>query len=220
MIDRKPESERCHWGTSMTRGALMKKFLALAAVAAAAVASPAFASTDGALSTSSSAGKVDVTTVIPPMVRISGLTDMTINVTPEALTSPYFSRMDANSTFCVYSNIGADGGYNIKVDGDAGKTRPFTLSGTGGNLDYSVWVSDNPNNAFSGAGVNGAGYSFPGSTHSGYTTTRGGTARPVALDCAGTGKNAIVEVGVDNSTALAAQAGTYKGTLTLTVSTL
>jgi hypothetical protein len=189
----------------------MSKLLRALVAVSALAAAPAFAATDGDLSTSSSQGTVDFTTVIPQMVRISGLTDMTINVTPAALTNKFFSRQDAESQFCVYSNVGADGGYTMKVDGDAGKTagHAFALTGADGSLDYNVWVSDDTRNSFKN-------YTWPGNTVTGYKTTSGGKARPADLNCSA-GKDALVHVGVDNSSIFAATAGTYKGTLKITV---
>jgi hypothetical protein len=199
----------------------MKKIIALAAVAVAIAATPAFAAKDGKLSKNDSVGKVDVTAVIPPMVRISGLTDMKINVTPADLLNPYFSRQDTETKFCVYSNINADGDYNITVDGDSaaagGSHGPFTLGGAGGNLDYNVWVSDDVNNGFRSGG---SGYTWPGNVKTGYKTTGGGLARPATIDCSDTGNNSALHIGIDNAAILAAQAGKYKGTLTVTVSTL
>lgn len=194
---------------------LLNKALIAALVLSPVMAAPAMAATNGALSTSSSAGTVDFTAVIPSMVRISGLTDMTLNVTPDAVTSPYFSREDTESKFCVYSNIGADGGYTLKVDGTAGTTNPFALTNaaTSAKLSYDVWVSDNVSNSFKN-------YTWPGNVVTGYKTTSGGQARPATLDCSDVGKNALVHVGINNTNILAATAGTYKGTLTITVSTI
>ncbi|WP_019832152.1 hypothetical protein [Sphingomonas sp. PR090111-T3T-6A] len=186
----------------------MSKLLRALVAVSALAAAPAFAATDGNLDTSSSQGTVDFTTVIPQMVRISGLTDMTLNVTPAALQNKYFSRQDAESQFCVYSNVGADGGYTMKVDGDAGKDHPFRLTGPS-TLDYNVWVSDDVSNSFKN-------YTWPGNVVTGYKTTSGGKARPTDLNCSG-GKDALVHVGVDNKDIFAAVAGTYKGTLKITV---
>lgn len=194
----------------------MAKFLRAAIAASALLSAPVMAATDGSLSTSSSVGTVDFTTVIPPLVKISGLTDMQINVTPAMLTNPYFSRQDAESQFCVYSNIGVDGGYSLKVDGTAGVSGGFGLTNSGAGtatLDYSVWVSDNVNDSFKN-------FTWPGNVEPAYKTTAGGKARPATTDCSDVGKNALVHVGVDNSKILAATAGTYKGTLTITVSTI
>jgi hypothetical protein len=187
---------------------MTKLLRALVAVSALAAA-PAMAATDGTLSPSSSQGTVDFTTVIPQMVRISGLTDMTLNVTAAALNNPYFSRQDAESQFCVYSNVGADGGYTMKVDGLAGDKGPFGLEGNGQKLDFAVWVSDDVRNSFKN-------YTWPGNTVTGYKTTSGGQSRPADLNCS-KGKDALIHVGVDNSNILAATAGTYKGTLKITV---
>ena len=187
----------------------MSKLLRALVAVSALAAAPAFAATDGNLDTSSSQGSVDFTTVIPQMVRISGLTDMTLNVTPAALQNKYFSRQDAESQFCVYSNVGADGGYTMKVDGDAGDgSHGFGLTGPS-KLAYNVWVSDDVNNHFKN-------YTWPGNVVTGYKTTSGGKARPTDLNCSG-GKDALVHVGVDNKDIFAAVAGTYKRTLKITV---
>jgi hypothetical protein len=185
---------------------MTKLLRALVAVSALAAA-PAMAATDGNLDQSSSVGTVNLTTTIPPLVRVSGLTDMTINVTAAALNNKFFSRQDTETQFCVYSNVGADGGYTMKVDGAAGKTRAYTLTGAGGNLDFSVWMSDDVKNSFKN-------FTWPGATQN-YKTTSSGK-RPTDLNCSN-GKDALLHVGVDNSTILAAVAGTYTGTLTVTV---
>ncbi|MDB5714168.1 MAG: hypothetical protein JWO15_1565 [Sphingomonadales bacterium] len=199
----------------------MKKIIMLAAVAAFTLASPAMAAKDGKLSKNNSVGKLDITAVIPPMVRVSGLDDLRINVTPADLLNPYFNRQDAETKFCVYSNINAEGEYNITVDGDAAGPNsngsPFALSGAGGKLNYAVWVSDDVNNGFRSAG---SGWTYPGYTHTGYKTTAGGLARPASISCSDVGENAALHIGIDNSQILAAQAGKYKGTLTVTVSTI
>lgn len=199
----------------------MKKLIIGVALSAFIVATPSLAATDGNLSTNHSTGKLTVKAHIPNMVRISGLDDLTIAVTPAALSNPYFHRQDAQSDFCVYSNDGAEGGYNISVDGDAGTDSPYQLTGANGTLGYSVWISDDPNNPFTGAGVAGAGYTYPGSQKTNYQTTRDGNARPTTIDCSDVGNSdASLHIGIDNTKILAAQSGTYKGVLRVTVSPL
>ena len=107
----------------------MKKLLI--AAAAIMVATPALASTAGDLSVTSSQGSLDVNVNIPKMVRVSGLDDLAFNITPQMLTEPYFSREDQTSTFCVYSNDGADGAYSMQISAtqSGASGRPWGLTG-------------------------------------------------------------------------------------------
>lgn len=193
----------------------MKKLM-IAVASIAAMASPAMAEVDGALSTTDSTGSLDVNVVIPKMVRVSGLDDLTINVTPAMLTEPFFSREDATSLFCVYSNDGADGAYNMTVTATPsglGGSTPFALTGTGGNLPYAIWTSDNTGNQFKN-------FRFSGGTTS-YLANADGLGRPDTLDCSGNrGENASIKVGVTDANIIAAQAGTYTDTVTVTVSVI
>lgn len=189
----------------------MKKLLI--AAAAVAFATPAMAATDGQLSTTSSTGTLEFNVNIPKMVRVSGLNDLTINVTPAMLTEPYFSREDANDTFCVYSNDGADGAYSMTVSanpnpGSSGGA--FALTGPE-SLPYAVWTSDNTGNKFKT-------YSFGQTVN--YLANADGQGRPATLDCSGRGDNANIHVGVDDSKLIAAQAGNYHDTITVTVATI
>lgn len=189
----------------------MKKLLI--AAAAVAFATPAMAATDGELSTTSSAGTVEFNVNIPKMVRVSGLDDMTINVTPAMLTEPYFSREDANDTFCVYSNDGVDGAYAMTVSATSNTTGSggaFQLNGPEA-LPYAVWTSDDTGNKFKN-------YSY-GQTTS-YLAGADGNGRATTLDCSNRGDNANIHVGVNDSALIAAQAGSYTDTITVTVSTL
>jgi hypothetical protein len=188
----------------------MKKLLI--AAAAIAFATPALAATDGNLSTSSSTGSLDVTVNIPKMVRVSGLQDMTFNITPAMLTEPYFSREDQTDTFCVYSNDGADGAYSMTVtsshSGDA--HHHWGLTGAGGTLPFAIWTSDTTNQFKT--------YNF-GQTVS-YLANGDGQGRRTTLNCSDHGNDASIKVGFDDADLLAAQAGAYTGTVTVTVSTI
>lgn len=190
----------------------MKKFLIATLTGAAVMTTPALASTEGTLSHHHSVGTVTVGTYIPRLVEISGLTDLKLKITAAALNSPYFSRQDANETFCVYSNVGAQGGYNLKIDGTASNAQsPFQLTGAGGTLNYNVWVSDNTSNAF-------LNYVYPGDVEKNYATNADGKPRRTTTTCSVEGADANLHIGVNNTDILAAQSGYYKGTLTLTVS--
>jgi spore coat protein U-like protein len=192
----------------------MKKLM-IAAAAAAMLATPAMASTDGALSTTNSSGTLDVTVNIPKMVRVSGLDDLTINVTPAMLTEPFFSREDATSRFCVYSNDGANGAYNLTVSANPSNIEgaaPYALQGTGGTLPYAIWTSDNTANEFKN-------FRFAGLTTT-YSANADGAGRPKTLNCTDRAENASIKVGVNDAAIIAAQAGTYTDTITVTVSVI
>lgn len=191
----------------------MKKLAFAAATAVLAISSPAFAATDGALSTTSSTGTVQLNVNIPEMVRVSGLNDLTINVTPAMLTEPFFSREDAVDTFCVYSNDGANGEYSMAVSATAGPggDTPFALTGPG-QLPYAMWTSDNVGNSFKSFRFNGS--------PTNYTSNADGAGRRTTLDCSAQGNNASIRFGVKDSNLIAAQAGAYTDTVTVTVSVI
>lgn len=191
----------------------MKKLM-FGAAALAMMASPAMAETDGALSTTDSIGTLDVTVNIPKMVRVSGLDDLTIDVTPAMLTEPFFSREDATSLFCVYSNDGADGAYNLTVSANPsgiGGGTPFAMTGSA-PLPYAIWTSDDTGSQFKN-------FRFPGSTTS-YLANADGLGRPTTLDCTDRAENASIKIGVTDANLIAAQAGTYTDTITVTVSVI
>lgn len=190
----------------------MKKLMI--AAAAIAFATPAMAATDGALSEDDSTGTLDFEVNIPKMVRVSGLDDLQIDVTPAMLTEPYFSREDATDLFCVYSNDGADGAYAMTVSATPSGTggAPFALNGAGGSVPYSIWTSDNTGDQFKS-------WRFTGSTTN-YIADADGLGRPTTTDCSDRADNASLKVGVDDAALIAAQAGTYTDTITVTVSTV
>ena len=198
----------------------MNKIIALGVLASAFVAVPSMAATDGQLSEQSSVGTLQIQTVIPKMVRISGLTDIAFNITAASVSNES-GRQNKAVSFCVYSNDTVDGLYKMRVDGLAGDQlntgeNKFALSANGngatGTLSHAVWVSDNASDVY------GRGTATPGVERN-FKTTSGGQARPTTLSCNGA-SNAALNVGIPNKNILAATAGTYAGTLTLTVSTL
>lgn len=195
----------------------MKKMMLAAAAAIVIAATPAFAETNGVVSQSNSVGSIDVTTSIPKMVRITGLSDVNLTLSATDLTNEG-GRQNATKRFCVYSNDTTDGLYKLTVDGLSGDElntgeSKFALTGaTGNKLSFAVWASDNANNVF------GRGTATPGVSRS-FQTTAGGQARPTSTTCGGT-TNAAINLGISNTRILAALAGTYTGTLTLTVSTI
>ena len=187
-------------------------------VAAAALALVATAANAQSVSQTSSTSDTVITANIPNLVSIEGLNDVTFDITADDINNPYFGGVDKTEKFCVYSNVTSTGNYNISVSGPAGTDAPFALSGAGGNLDMAVWVSDDENNPFSGAGIGGNGYAFPGGVKTGYQTARA-ESRATDLNCSNVGgTNAALQLRLNDAEILAAIAGSYSGTLVLTVS--
>lgn len=197
----------------------MKKLMI--AAAAIAFASPAMAATDGDLSETSSTGTVDINVNIPKMVRISGLTDMFIQISPSSINNPYANNSTAADSFCVYSNDGPNGAYSLSVQANTtgggspyGGGRPWALAGDNGTyLPYVIYTGD----------VQSGGASFswtgPSSTKT-FESNGDGLGRRATLDCSDLGDNAIIRARVYNDDVLAAEAGDYTDTITVTVSVI
>lgn len=196
----------------------MKAFAVLAATAAL-IASPALAqSTDGQLSSTSSTGTFDVNVTVVPMVKVSGLDPITLNIDPATIASN-FGTTSGRTQFCVYSNVNAAGDYNAQVTGLASgdNGNPYGLTGatTGTILPHTVGYWDNANYSSTGALFMRNSIVRPS------ITTKNGQARATTLDCTNGGlggSNASIQVAVRNPVALAALADTYRGTLNVTVS--
>jgi spore coat protein U-like protein len=193
----------------------MKKIVFLAAAAALATSPAIAANSVGSLSGSSSMSDFNVTTTIPKMVQISGLTDLSWNPSVGDLTNVNGAH-DMPEAFCVYSNDTVDGLYKVQIDGD--KSDPadyntgeakFAVSNGTSKLGIGVWVADSLNYY---AGSN----AIPGTAYA-KKTTAGGVARPTTTNCGGV-NNASLYVRMWNKRILAATAGTYTGTLKVTVS--
>jgi hypothetical protein len=192
---------------------MKRSLLLITAATAMAFAGVAQAATDGSLSSSSSVGTLDVNVTIPEMVRISGLSDVTFNITVAAITSPS-SNIVETSDYCVYSNVTTAGLYDISVSGAASgdNANPFQLVDGSNTLNHVVFVQDDPiNSPFAGyAHVNQIKH---------YSTIAGGLARPTDINCGNIagGVNSRVKIVLRKAQILAAPAGTYTGTVTLTV---
>lgn len=193
----------------------MKKFLGLAAAVVALSASPAFAQAgDGALSQTASIASFNVTTNIPKMVRISGLEDITLNVTAASVANANGAQ-NVGQRFCVYSNDTSAGLYKLTVDGQSGSElntgeAKFSLTGPDATtLSFALWASDRASDAYA------KGTATPGVAKN-MQAVAGGQTRPTTLNCNGT-DNASMNVRFTNARILAALAGSYTGTLTFTV---
>lgn len=193
----------------------MKKILLASAVAAAVLATPAFAQ-DGTLGATSSAD-VEISTTIPKMVRISGLSDITLTATAADLANAN-GAYNRGQTFCVYSNDTLAGLYRLSVNGLAGAElntgeAKYALTGPENQkLSFSLWTSDMAAKPYD------RGTATPGVAKD-FKTTSNGQARTTTLDCNGN-ENASMNVRFSNSRLLSAVAGVYSGTLTFVVSAI
>lgn len=197
----------------------MKNALGFAAAMVALSASSAFAQSagNGALSETASVATVNVTTIIPKMVRISGLEDINLNVTAASVATGSGAQ-DVGQRFCVYSNDTSNGLYKLTVDGQAGAElnsgeAKYAITGPEGTtLSFALWTSDQASNVYV------RGTNAPGVARE-FRTTAGGQTRPTTLNCNGN-DNASMNVRFSNARILAALAGSYTGTLTFTVAPL
>ena len=172
--------------------------LAMGAAASLLTASPAFASTQGTLGTTST-GSVVINASVPGRVRISGLTDVTFtNVDPTVAAS------DAQNV-CVWSNTSTRG-YSITASG-SGAANAFTLSsGALPVVPYTVqWAPTSGQS--SGTGLTAG------------TALTGQTSTAINPDCsAGPSASASLVVAIASPTLQGMTGGvTYNGTLTLVV---
>ncbi|MHA3840735.1 hypothetical protein ACX0GZ_05890 [Sphingomonas aestuarii] len=196
----------------------MKKALGFATALVALYATPAFAQAgDGQLSQTQSSASFNVTTNIPQMVRISGLEDLTLNVTAASVASGTGAQ-NVSQRFCVYSNSTLQGLYKLTADGQSGDElnsgeAKFSLNGPEGTrLSFALWTSDRASDVYY------KGTATPGVAKS-MQTAHNGQARATTLNCNGT-DNASMNVRFTNARLLAALAGSYTGTLTFTVAPL
>lgn len=193
----------------------MKKLLLATAVAA--LFAGAANAQDGTLGTTSTGG-FEVTATVVPMVRISGLDDISLTIDPATLASN-FGTTNGRTQFCVFSNVDATGAYNVRVLGSApgDNANPYGLAGatSGTQLNHTVGFYD-------AAAYNSIAATFMRpSTQRASMNTRAGQARATTTDCSANGlggANASINVGIRNSVAIAALADTYAGDLTVVVS--
>ncbi len=157
---------------------------------AAAVASGAYAATDGVPGFTST-GTLDINLQVNDEVRISNLQDILLGT---------FAGVDVSgsSGACIYRNSATT--YQITGTGD-GAANAFTLTDGTSTVPYSVSYTDSAATSSMTSGV--------------ALTARDGADNDV--DCLNTGDNATVDVTVTAADASTLPAGTYAGTLTLVV---
>lgn len=169
---------------------------------------PAFAANDGQLS-STSLGTVGITMAIPPRVKISGLSDITINV-PSVVTDYFHMNITGTVQFCVYSNIDESGTYRMSARG-SGSNGEFTL--TNNENENSIAYGISYMKLLNGELVEGA---FP-LTDGNIVEALGGRS-PSFIDCtSNNAHNAEIILTLNNADVVALQSGNYGGTLMLTV---
>ncbi len=157
--------------------------------AIAAISSGSFAATDGTVGFTST-GDLDIELVVADEVRISGMSDLTLN----------FSGTDetATSDACIYRNSGT--AYQITGTGD-GAGNAFELTDGTNIVPFAVTIDDGDTSVSMPAG-------------SAVTRTN---ADQLDTDCFTNGPNAQISVTVTAANALALPAASYLGTLTLLV---
>jgi spore coat protein U-like protein len=179
----------------MSKPSITPRLLAVAAFVVGIGAPLAIAATQGNVG-STSTGTVDVKADKQPAVRISGLNDIQFAasaVTPAPQSDPV----------CVFSNPGQ---YLVRASGANANGATFRLKDGGANyIAYGVrWH----NAATGGSSVD---------LSSGVTSAGVSGADQASVSCGGN-NTARIEIILDDTTYIAAPAGSYSDTLTLLVS--
>jgi hypothetical protein len=178
----------------------VKPIILATAAALAALASPAFAATQGTPGPTST-GTVTINATITPEVNITNLDDFTFDAT--SLQTALNTGADSNKTdaVCVWSN-NVDGSYFITATGD-GASNAFTLNDGTRTRAYTVaWT-----------GTSGSATALTAGTKSAQFTSNA-----TAPDCGGA-TTATLGIGIANAGIAAMEASTtYSGVLTLLVS--
>lgn len=148
-----------------------------------------------------STGEVIVTIVIPNLVQISGLSDISI--------APYDTGNTGTSPACIYSNVGTgdDGTYYLTPSSANNSTTNFrAISGGGAYITYTAqWTS-------TGTGATTI------TLASGTKSVALGGASTTTTNCASTsGTNATLTVSISDAQAAGVAAGTYTDTATLLI---
>ncbi len=191
----------------------MLKKIALGLIATAAMAGAAQAqdSQFGATSQDS----IALSATLAPVVRVSGLpTSLTFTLGAAFLNNAGALSVTERPTYCIYSNVGSQGSYSLSVTGvDAvgGGSNSWALTGTAGEGEL-LYTVNHTDGAISRQVGPGDSFSF---------RADGGVAgdRPNTANCSDVGgTNAQLIIGFDKDDVLAANAGTFTGTLTVVAS--
>ncbi len=150
--------------------------------------------TQGTLGATST-GTVGVQITIPSMVRVSGLSDITLAPSSVATDSM------GSTTACVYSNSSTVGGYSVTATSANGSGGTFAASGGSSSLKYSATWNDGTGDA---------------NLTSGTQLTGQTGAHTTSTTCSG-GSNATFKVNFTATDMQAVSVGTYTDTVTLLV---
>jgi len=155
-----------------------------------------------------STGTSDISVDIPPLVKISGIQDLTYNDYtghPDGIT-----RANLNQDVCIYSNLDTDGGsYSVTLSGTStGAPAGFTITSGDGleaweRIAYSAFWND-------ASGIGGGEEMDHGDPDDGFENFSN------LIDCDGT-PNANFSVSMTQANLLAVRPGTYTGTLTILI---
>jgi hypothetical protein len=181
------------------------------AIVSIAMATPAFAQTDGSLGSTSS-GTSDISVTITELARVTKVNNLAAGAYSGAVDGNG-NGFDMADDVCIYTNA-SSGSYRVTLSGNynsagAAGTDFFVRGGTAGDtIAYSV------------------GWNDVRATNSGETAATAGTAitsqtgYSTALDCGGateTETNARFHVTMTQADMLAERADTYTGTLTILI---
>lgn len=181
------------WKQKLAAGALAASVLAGAPLAGAATL-------DGTVGATSS-GTVDVQILVPNLVLVENLDDITLNYVPAG------GDVSVSEPFCVWATPGTLYDITISSLTNTGATN-FVATGTASNVNYSVDFDDNA-----------AGVSWEGVTE-GVTLDNGGTGYTPANNAApgcSADNSALRVTAAESGNLDAAAADVYGDTLTLLV---
>jgi hypothetical protein len=188
---------------------MLRKIMVGAALAALGSVGVAHAQpTDGTFG-STSTGTFSVTANIDPVVRVSRLDNLTFNI-GAAFLNGSAPNINDRFNYCVYSNVGSAGTYKLSVNGGTpGSGNAWLLSGTEGTLQFFVNSNDGTTERQLGIGDQ---FTFSSAARH--------SARPNTADCSDTGENTQIIVAIRRADILAANAGSYSGTVQVIASAL
>jgi hypothetical protein len=188
---------------------MLRKLVVGVAIAVLGVGA-AQAQTNGTFG-STSTGTFALNATVDPVVRVSGLNNMSFSIGAAFLNG---SNPNVNQDFdyCVYSNISNLGSYKLQVTGTPGPlfgSNAWLLQGAGTDvLPFYVNSDDGTTEHQMGPGDV---FNF---------IAAGDGPRPDTGDCSDTGENTELTVAIKRSDILAANAGAYSATVTVTASVL
>jgi hypothetical protein len=181
----------------------MIKQLALGAAAVLLAAGAANAQTAGTFGATSE-GTFTINADLAPVVRVSGLDNMNFAIGAAFLngTNP---NVNSRFDYCVYSNVSSAGTYTLSVDGGTPSGNGWLLTGAGtDSLKFTI-------NSYAGTGGTLGHQMAPGRSFQFRADGRG--VRPNTADCSDTGENTQIVVAISRGDILAANAGSYTGTV-------